>query len=139
MSEYKEWALAEGYIPQKLDSVYGFDEAKEYFNKYELVNPIRVIEYAAFKKLQKDWEQAATQNYADKCEIEKLKKQNEIMREALEFYADIERWKTVEHCELKSKIRIDAADFDAKIDNDMMYFIAGKRARQALKDVEGVG
>ena len=72
-------------------------------------------------------------------EIEKLKKQNEIMREALSFYADIERWKTVEHCELKSKIRIDAADFDAKIDNDMMYFIAGKMARQALKDVEDVG
>lgn len=71
--EYKEWALAEGYIPLKLDSVFGFDEAKEYFDKYELVNPIHVIEYAAFEKLQKDWEEAATQNYADKCEIEKLK------------------------------------------------------------------
>jgi len=55
--------------------------------KDKLLPFIHVIEYAAFEKLQKDWEEAATKNYADKCEIEKLKKQNEILREALEFYA----------------------------------------------------
>ena len=113
MSEYKEWAIAEGYIPQKLDSVYGFDEAKEYFNKYELVNPIHVIEYAAFEKLQKDWEEAATKNYADKCEIEKLKKQNEIMREAL----------------------IEAAQYN---NTDDINGEAGYICYKALKDVEGV-
>ena len=114
MSEHKEWALAEGYSPQKLDSVYGFDEAKEYFNKYELENPIHVIEYAAFEKLQKDWEEAATKNYADKCEIEKLKKQNEIMRESLEFYAD--------KCSM----------------DDFHRDYCGETGREALKDVEGV-
>lgn len=138
MSEYKEWAIAEGYIPQKLDSVYGFDEAKEYFNKYELVNPIHVIEYAAFEKLQKDWEQAATQNYADKCEIEKLKKQNEIMRQALEFYADIDSW----------DCPTGLYDVTAIVDDESNHYysdvagdfddVGGKRARQALKDVEGV-
>ena len=118
MSEYKEWALAEGYVPQKLDNVYGFDEAKEYFNKYELVNPIHVIEYAAF---------------------ENLKKQNEIMREALEFYAKEMNYSVDDYRGISGEMINRCILYTDCEERNDVYSYAGKRARQALKDVEGLG
>lgn len=135
MSEYKEfWNVL---FEDGTSEIYVYERAATSQKNAKLIT--HVIEFSAFEKLQKDWEQAATQNYDDKCEIEKLKKQNEVMREALNFYADESRWKTVEHCELDSKIRIDAEDFDTKTLEPIMIFVGGKRARQALKDAEDVG
>lgn len=79
-----------------------------------------VIEYAAF---------------------EKLKKQNEIMREALSFYASGDNWghKHKDSCDYVVILE-DQGDgefqFNSITDDE---WVGGKRARQALKDVEGVG
>lgn len=72
-------------------------------------------------------------------EIEKFKKQNEIMRQALEFYADIDSW----------DCPTGLYDVTAIVDDESTHYysdvagdfddVGGKRARQALKDTEGVG
>ena len=126
MSEYKEFWIAQG----SLADIVCYNE-KQAIDLQWTKNPIHVIEYEAFEKLQKDWEQAATQNYADKCEIEKLKKQNEIMREALSFYANDINWNETEPGFLD---RIDSDDY-SKVNLPIGY-VGGKRARQALKDVD---
>lgn len=112
MSEYKEWALAEGYVPQKLDNVYGFDEAKEYFNKYELVNPIHVIEYASF---------------------ENLKKQNEIMREALDKVI-----KAADFYSSHADCKRDSWSCKCSYCKPNDHSINVSYAKKFLKDVEGV-
>lgn len=56
--------------------------------------------------------------------------------EALEFYGEHEHWKTIEHCESESKIRIDAKDFDAEIYEGQLVFHAGKISREALKHLK---
>ena len=98
-----------------------------------------VIEYAAFEKLQKDWEEAATKNYADKCEIEKLKKQNEIMREALSFYANEMNYSIDDYRGISGEMINRCILYTDCEERNDVYSYAGKRARQALKDVEGVG
>ena len=116
MSEYKEFWIAQG----SLADIVCYNE-KQAIDLQWTKNPIHVIEYAAFEKLQKDWEEAATKNYADKCEIEKLKKQNEIMRDAL-----------------KRVVR-DNLHSDHYADRIAQSVDRGLTALQALKDVEGVG
>jgi hypothetical protein len=59
--------------------------------------------------------------------FEKLKKQNEIMREALKIYA------TSEYVDVKHR------DRDLNGDEILVINDNGEIARQALKDVEGVG
>ena len=78
------WPKRQGEFFGQILSESDFESA---INPHCLANSFKVIEYSAFEKSQKDWEQAATQNYADKCEIEKLQAQVDVMREALEFYA----------------------------------------------------
>lgn len=71
--------------------------------------------------------------------IAKLTKQNDVMREALKFYADGNSWVT--------RYIYDAYDDNVEgviDDSDLestggTFSLGGKRARQALKDVEGVG
>ena len=54
----REWALAEGYVPQKLTELWSFDEAKTYFQQYEGQNPTHVIEYSAYEDLKAKLEKA---------------------------------------------------------------------------------
>lgn len=74
-------------------------------------------------------------------EIEKLKKQNEIMRQALSFYASGNNWhhKHKDSCDYVVIVD-DQGDgefqFNSITDDE---WVGGKRARQALKDTEGVG
>lgn len=79
-----------------------------------------VIEYAAF---------------------EKLKKQNEIMRNALEFYADVENWHHISPDIAKYTVIANDEGYGEFQFNSFTddFRVGGKRARQALKDVEGVG
>ena len=60
-------------------------------------------------------------------EIEKLKKENEILREAVEFYADEANWFLTEFSSA-----IDDDDIERSLD---AIRIGGKRARKALKRV----
>lgn len=64
-------------------------------------------------------------------EIEKLKKQNEIMKKILSFYSDDINWNETEPGFLD---RIDSDDY-SKVNLPIGY-VGGKRARQALKDVD---
>ena len=78
-------------------------------------------------------------------DIEKLKKQNEVMREALEFYGDIDHWghtKVIPDDNYVYKIMVQKSDlgdgsFDYKNTNDDS--VAGRKAREALKKVEEMG
>ena len=72
-------------------------------------------------------------------EIEKLKKQNEIMRQALSFYAKEMNYSVDDYRGISGEmIKRCILYTDCEERNDV-YSYAGKRARQALKDVEGVG
>lgn len=67
--------------------------------------PIHVIEYSAY---------------------DELRRQNEVMREALEFYADIANWYSEEHYRSLTCINNDYTT------HKNGYGLAGKRAREAL-------
>ena len=97
-SKPREWALADGYIPQGLDDLlWSFNDAKFYFQQYESVNPIHVIEYTAYtqalekiKELEEKLEilrDSHDNHWMDaeflREKIEKLTKQLEVSREAL--------------------------------------------------------
>lgn len=113
--EYKEFWIAQG----SLADIVCYNE-KQAIDLQWTKNPIHVIEYAAF---------------------EKLKKQNEIMREALSFYASGDNWghKHKDSCDYVVILE-DQGDgefqFNSITDDE---WVGGKRARQAIKDVEGVG
>lgn len=59
-------------------------------------------------------------------ELTELKRQNEIMGEALEFYADIANWYSEEHYRSLTCIKDDYTT------HKNGYGLAGKRAREAL-------
>ena len=87
-----------------------------------------------FEKLQKDWEEAATQNYADKCEIEKLKKQNEIMRDALDKVI-----KAADFYSSHADCKRDSWSCKCSYCKPNDHSINVSYAKKFLKDVEGVG
>lgn len=64
------------------------------------------------------------------AEIEKLRKQNKIMRETLEFYANEDNW---EDCWIDGCLG--SEDYFTSIKDDMGSRVGGYRARQALKEV----
>lgn len=67
----------------------------------------------------------STQNYADKCEIEKLQAQIDVMRETLEFYA------------AGYLMDEELADDDCEQDKQMPWrFLSGKRAREAIATID---
>lgn len=59
-------------------------------------------------------------------ELKSLRKENTVMREALEFYADMDNW--------KSGFSLKQSDY--KPTETEQLFRGGKRARQALREVE---
>lgn len=132
--EYKEfWNVL---FEDGTSEIYGYERAATSQENAKLIT--HVIEFSAFEKLQKDWEQAATQNYADKCEIEKLKKQNEIMREALSFYANEMNYSIDDYRGISGEMINRCILYTDCEERNDVYIYAGIRARQALKDVEGV-
>ncbi len=56
MSEKKEWAIAEFYSPMKINKNWDFDDCKNYFQQYEGVNPIHVIDMESYRRLEKAYE-----------------------------------------------------------------------------------
>lgn len=71
MSGFKMWALADGFVPQKLDiHKWSFADATAYFEQYELTTPTHVIEYAALEQANE--------------KIKDLERENEELKQKLE-------------------------------------------------------
>lgn len=117
MTEPREWALADGYVPQRLDSMWCFDDAETYFQQYELVNPTHVIEYSAYQELQ-----------------EKLK----VAEEALEFYGDLKSYFMNDRME-DFRNQISDKDLEQILNHysnyEQLEWIGGKKAREALAKI----
>ena len=71
----------------------------------------------------------SAQFFVDKERERKLQRQNRILREALEFYAEMGNWKEFNQYE---KAFIGKGDRESV--NDADYRIGGKFARKALKE-----
>lgn len=77
--------------------------------------------------------------------IESLQLQNKIMREALEFYADIDSWTDNDLNGCGPSIcgdSLDGKDYDLMIGEERFskhITVGGKRAREALKKIEEIG
>lgn len=68
-------------------------------------------------------------------QIEKLQEQNKILREALEFYAEIKNYDYIEQYNNAFTV-IDPVDCEKFVDKwHDITFIGGKRAREALAKV----
>lgn len=65
--------------------------------------------------------------------IEKLQKALEVMRNAVEFYACVTNWDGYDE---DDKTSIESEDWDSN--EDFTENVGGKRARQALADVEEI-
>jgi transposase len=65
--------------------------------------------------------------------IIKLRRENEILKQALEFYADKNHWATPRGC-LNLKQAIISGDLDIAFG----FEIGGKTARKALREIEGM-
>lgn len=86
-SKPSQWALLDGYVPQKLSDCWSFEDAKNYFQQNEGFNPIHVIEYSAYEKMKTAYESLSREfkiykNAANK-EIEKKDAALKIAIEAL--------------------------------------------------------
>jgi regulator of replication initiation timing len=114
---------------------------KELINYKEQIANLRKQNEALNLEKSEAWE-CIEMHYKE--EIEKLKKQNEILRAALEFYGDIDHWghtKVIPDDNYVYKIMVQKSDlgdgsFEYKNTNDDS--VAGRKAREALKKVEGM-
>lgn len=126
----------------------GFKDTKKLLGQTDDLY-IDTIEYSAYAELLKQNEELREKNdhledkvYHSTRLVEELrlgnlelKRKLEVAKNALEFYGEKDRWKSVKNCEEESKIRIDAADFDIEVIETRMVFVGGKQARQALKEI----
>lgn len=69
-------------------------------------------------------------------DFEKLEKENAMMKEALEFYADKDTWQSV-YVGYGDKSQIKGLDLEDLSSSDRPDEYGGKLARQTLKELEG--
>lgn len=136
MSEYKEfWNVI---FEDGTSEIYAYERAATSQKNAKIIN--HVIEYEAFENLCREMVQVKHLANTWFDENKKLKEQNEIMREALSFYASGNNWhhKHKDSCDYVVIVD-DQGDgefqFNSITDDE---WVGGKRARQALKELETV-
>ena len=101
--------------------------------KNNLENTIKSLE-SSYHNLYHDWEGAIRTIEELRDEIKGLKKQNEIMKESLEFYANEDNWCYLDGDDVPGII-IDESD-EESLDTKYKYTRGGSLARQALEKIK---
>lgn len=134
MSEHKEfWNVL---FEDGTSEIYGYERAATSQENAKLIT--HVIEYEAFENLCREMVQVKHLANTWFDENKKLKEQNEIMREALEFYGNEINYSIDDYSGISGEMITRCILYSDCEERNDVYRYAGLRARQALAKVEAI-